>query len=155
MENAEPIKEIFDEMFALLETLETQNIAVLQFLKDKGIAPEEKLAPYLERAGNASNVKWRAARARMDHLLTPIPPAAKEAAKEGTEKRQAEKPPSESAERPKNDTSAKKSAENVSPDFKKGEETARGKKAAAENAGEPVDRASEEDGADKREPRHA
>ncbi|MDQ1409680.1 MAG: hypothetical protein QOJ41_1415, partial [Acidobacteriaceae bacterium] len=60
--NPEPIKEILDELFSLLETLETQSLALTQFLKDQGIATEEKLAPYVDRAGNASSVKWRAAR---------------------------------------------------------------------------------------------
>jgi hypothetical protein len=70
--NVEPIKEILDELFSLLETFETQSIAITQFLKDQGIASDEKLAPYLDRAGNASSVKWRAARARMQYLLSPI-----------------------------------------------------------------------------------
>jgi hypothetical protein len=98
MEKVEPLKEIFEEMFALLESLETQNIAVLQFLKDEGIARDEKLAPYLERAGNASSVKWRAARARMEHLLTPIPQAAKETAKATAETPKLEKAASETSE---------------------------------------------------------
>jgi hypothetical protein len=68
---SDPIKEILSELFGLLETSETQTLAILQFLKDEGIATEEKLAPYLERAGNASSVRWRAARARMEYLLTP------------------------------------------------------------------------------------
>jgi hypothetical protein len=71
--DANPIKDVLDDLFALLESLETQNIAVLQFLKDQGIAPDDKLAPYLERAGAASSVKWRAARARMNYLLAPAP----------------------------------------------------------------------------------
>jgi|ERR1700686_186445 len=69
---ADPVKEVLGELFTLLEAQETQNAAVLQFLKDQGIATEEKLAPYLERAGNGSNVKWRAARMRMEYLLTPV-----------------------------------------------------------------------------------
>lgn len=67
----DPIKEVLSELFGLLETSETQTLAVLQFLKDEGIATEEKLEPYLDRAGNASSVRWRAARARMEYLLTP------------------------------------------------------------------------------------
>ena len=58
--NVEPIKEILDELYSLLETLETQNLALLQFLKDQGMATEEKLAPYLDRAGNASSEIGRA-----------------------------------------------------------------------------------------------
>ena len=69
---ADPVKEVLGELFSLLERQETQSSAVLQFLMDQGIATEEKLAPYLEQAGNGSNVKWRAARKRMEYLLTPI-----------------------------------------------------------------------------------
>ena len=152
MENVESLREIFDEVFALLESLETQDIAVLQFLKDEGIASDEKLAPYLEQAGNASNVKWRAARARMDHLLAPIPHAAKEAAKEATEKRQTDKALDESTERFNDSTGDKKHAESATPGKVKREREEGGKETAAEN-GESVDHASHTE--DKHEPRHA
>ena len=81
-----PIKEVLDGLFALLETLEAQNIAVLEFLKDQGIATDEKLAPYLDRAGSASSVKWRAARARMAYLLAPAPKRATDQKEHPTEK---------------------------------------------------------------------
>jgi hypothetical protein len=70
-ENVEPVKQLFDDLFTLLEALETQSLAVMELLQDEGIGTEEKLKPYLERAGNASSVKWRAARVRMEYLLTP------------------------------------------------------------------------------------
>ena len=66
------LKEVLSELFALLETQETNSAAVLQLLKDQGIASDEKLSTYLDQAGRASNVKWRAARMRMEYLLTPI-----------------------------------------------------------------------------------
>ena len=62
--------EILHELFSSLEALDTQSAALLQFLKDKGIATEKELAPYLEQAGNASNVRWLAARVRVDHLIS-------------------------------------------------------------------------------------
>jgi hypothetical protein len=65
------LKEVLSELFALLETQETNSTAVLQLLKDQGIASDEKLSTYLDQAGRASNVKWRAARLRMEYLLTP------------------------------------------------------------------------------------
>src|ERR1700680_2941622 len=68
----EPLKEILGELFALLEAHETHSMAVLQFLRDQGIATDEKLAPYLELAGRASNIKWLAARQRMEELVTPL-----------------------------------------------------------------------------------
>jgi hypothetical protein len=70
--NPNQLKEIPGELFSLLEAMETSNLAVLQFLKEKGIANEKEFAHFLEQAGNASSVKWRAARVRMEYLLTPI-----------------------------------------------------------------------------------
>jgi hypothetical protein len=80
------IKEVLDGLFTLLETLETQNAAVLEFLKDQGIATDEKLAPYLVRAGSASSVKWRAARVRMAYLLAPAPKKATDQREQPVEK---------------------------------------------------------------------
>jgi len=60
-------EQFLDELFSSLETLETQSAAVLQFLKDRGGATSEQLAPYMEQA---SNVRWRAARLRLMSLLS-------------------------------------------------------------------------------------
>jgi uncharacterized protein YcaQ len=96
--NPEPIKEILDELFSLLESLETQSLALTQFLKDQGIATDEKLAPYLDRAGNASSVKWRAARARMQYLLSPVKKQTNEKEKEN-EKEKSKEPAKSSADK--------------------------------------------------------
>ena len=64
------VQEILDALFFSLEDLETRTIAILQFMKDKGLATEEELAPHLKQAANASNVRWRAARVRINHLLS-------------------------------------------------------------------------------------
>jgi hypothetical protein len=63
------VEQLLDEMLSSLEDLETKVGATLQFLKDKGHATDKDLAPYLEQAGDASNVRWRAARLRMMSLL--------------------------------------------------------------------------------------
>jgi len=102
-EPSNPLKEIFEELFGLLESLEAQSMALTQFLKDQKIGNDKKLAPYLEQAGNASSVKWRAARARMEYLLAPMQKEAddkkKEAEKKESEMREPEKNESEKYER--------------------------------------------------------
>jgi hypothetical protein len=72
--NNEAMKEVLNELFSHLERLETQNEAILQFLKEKKRVTDKQLAPYLEQAGNASSVKWRAARVRIEKLLSPEHP---------------------------------------------------------------------------------
>jgi hypothetical protein len=152
--NPDPIKEILDELFSLLETLETQSLALTQFLKDQGIATDEKLAPYLDRAGNASSVKWRAARARMQYLLSPVPKQASDTEKDKNKEQKtesgkpsAEKPSTEkpSGEKPSTEKpAAEKRAENPPPDQKKPEstdaakDTARNTNANADKNRKPV-----------------
>jgi hypothetical protein len=76
--DANPIAEIFDEAFTLMEDLETRSVAIIEYMKEQGGVSDEKLAPYLDRAAAASDVRWRAARARMEHLLAPKPKSATE-----------------------------------------------------------------------------
>jgi hypothetical protein len=90
-EPSNPLKEIFEELFGLLESLEAQSMAVTQFLKDQKIGNDKKLAPYLEQAGNASSVKWRAARARMEYLLAPVQKEAEEKKKAAEKKESGQK----------------------------------------------------------------
>ena len=63
-------EEILEALVPTFENMEAQSAAILQFLKDKQIANEEELKPYLEQAANASSVRWRAVRVRMERLLT-------------------------------------------------------------------------------------
>jgi hypothetical protein len=69
--NNEAMKEVLNDLFSHLERLETQTEAILQFLKEKKRVTDKQLAPYLEQAGNASSVRWRATRVRIEHLLSP------------------------------------------------------------------------------------
>jgi hypothetical protein len=101
------VKEVLSELFSLLEAQETQSTAILRFLKDQGIATDEKLTPYLEQAGNASSVKWRAARRRMEYLLTPIQKQTEQEEKPSPGK---EKPQEKSSAEPGEKPSAKDAA---------------------------------------------
>jgi hypothetical protein len=67
--NVHLAEELLNELGSSLEALETQNAALSQFLKDKGIVTDEQLAPYIDQAGNASNVRWRAARVRLERIF--------------------------------------------------------------------------------------
>ena|SRR5438874_5528597 len=83
--NGSPAEQVLKELLPYLEAPGTQSVAILQFLKDKGLTTDEQLAPYLERAGNASSVKWRAARVRMEHLFSSTEKGSEKARDKNTE----------------------------------------------------------------------
>jgi hypothetical protein len=83
-------QEILDELVPSLEALDTQSTAVLQFLKSKKLASEEELASFFEQAANASNVRWRAVRLRIDRLVSSAIQAEEAAKQRRTEQRKAE-----------------------------------------------------------------
>lgn len=89
------VQEILHELFSSFERMETQSSAILQFMKDKGIATDEELAPYLESAGNASGVRWLAARVRIDYLIS----GAMKAEEEKSEQEKSEQAPPEASEK--------------------------------------------------------
>jgi hypothetical protein len=121
-DKASRIKEVLNELFSLLEDLETRNEAIQEFLKAEGIATDEKLKPHFDQAGNAASVRWRAARVRMEHLFSPVPaavrdrepakPAPKE--KEGPDKPTGAKEKSETTANP-DETTAQPIVENSAP----------------------------------------
>lgn len=68
--NQEVVNEILDELISAFESIETQSAGILMYLKAQEIVTDAQLKPYLEEAANASSVRWRAARARVEHLLS-------------------------------------------------------------------------------------
>ena len=97
---------ILDELFSSLEVLETQTAAVLQFLKEKASASDEQLAPYLEQAGKASGIKRRAARVRIDYLISGITNPPQKAVERDAGKGE-KKSPEPTAEKPKEEAHEK------------------------------------------------
>jgi hypothetical protein len=92
-------EEFLDQLFSSLESLETQSAAILQFLKQQSGATDEQLAPYFQQAGNASNVRWRAARLRLMSLLSAAVKDAEPAEKPAT-KSQSAPPAAQAAGQP-------------------------------------------------------
>src|SRR5438309_8857898 len=107
------VQEIFHDLFSSMETLETQSAAVLQFLKDKGIATDEELASHLEQAENASSVRWRGVRVRADYLFASAVKAAEQAAERESTKRAEMKPESKPDTRQSGGKESAKGAEQV------------------------------------------
>jgi len=66
----EVLDEILDELLPTFEAMEAQSAALLMFLKDKELATAYQLAPYMRQAADASNVRWRATRVRIERLLS-------------------------------------------------------------------------------------
>jgi len=63
-------QQFLDELLPVFESLEAQTNAILRLVKDSGMATDQDLAPYLQQAGDAAGVKWRAARLRFSRLLS-------------------------------------------------------------------------------------
>jgi hypothetical protein len=85
-------REILDDLIPSLEAVEAKSTAVLEFLKREGIADDGKLAPYLEQAASASNVRWLGVRVRLERLLSA---AAKDSAQKQIDKEEKKKPETE------------------------------------------------------------
>jgi hypothetical protein len=115
----ELIQEILDELFSSMEDLETRTQAILQFLEQKGLANQEELAPHLEQAANASNVRWRAARVRINHLVSGAIKSLERAAPDQTLAKDVKKPsepPRDQAKETDSSADAKRSEEQKATD---------------------------------------
>jgi hypothetical protein len=80
------IDEILEELSSALQRVEAQSTAILELIKEKGMVKEDELAPYLQRANEASSVRWRATRVRIGHLLSGLEKREQQAKDEGKEK---------------------------------------------------------------------
>ena len=115
--NEDIVQEILHELFSSLETLETQSTAILQLLKDKGLASEQDLALHLEQAGNASNVRWRAAQVRIDHLVSSAIKIAERAKQESsTPKENRQESPAQTEDQTSRASEGEKEGRNVQQD---------------------------------------
>jgi hypothetical protein len=145
--DADLAQELLNKLGSSLESLETQQAVLMQFLKEKGIVTDEQLAPYLSQAGNASSVRWRAARVRLERLIAVAADKEQQAKKQqGTEAAKTQTPPQQKGDASR--AAAKTSPnsptkETAQPEAKKSEtaetkpaETARGAK-PNEDEGKP------------------
>src|ERR1700676_1018159 len=139
-ENTNIVEEILHDLFSSMEALETQNTAILQFLKDKGIATNEKLASHLEQAGNASSVRWRGVRVRADYLFASAIKAAEQATERESPKPAENKQEAKSATKQSDEKETAKSAQPVAANAKP--ENAKAENAKAENDKPESDEAS-------------
>jgi hypothetical protein len=104
------VKEILDTLFSSLEETDARSTAALQFLKDKGLATDQELAPTLKQAENSASVRWRAARARIDYLLAGVM---------REEEKPAETKPAQPAQDPKAEANTKEKDETDQPENNK------------------------------------
>lgn len=116
------VKEIVDEILSSIEPLETQSAAVLHFMKAKGLATDEDLAPFLEQAGNAANVRWRAVRVRVDALISNAMKVVDEEAENKPEESAAAKPEPEASAPEASTKERSESAAGLAPSNSRGEE---------------------------------
>ncbi len=65
-----PAEQVFEEMLPYLETLDSQISGIVQLLKDKGITTNAEFAKYTQRGDDASNVRERGMRVRMEYLFS-------------------------------------------------------------------------------------
>lgn len=129
-------QEILDDLIPSIEAVEAKSTAVLEFLKNEGIATEEKLAPYLEQAASASNVRWLGVRVRVERLLAA---AEKESAENAAEARK--KPDAHSDETQK----LPESGEKQSPEVNATEPESREKSNSSQSPGSEESRARSDD----------
>lgn len=104
----EVVKQIVDEVLSSLEPLETQSVAILLFLKAKGIASDDELAPFLDQAGSASNVRWRAVRVRTAALISSAMKPAEQPAQTKPAQNAKDKAPAEMSKEPEENESIQK-----------------------------------------------
>lgn len=139
------VQEILHDLFSSLEALETQNTAILRFLKDKGIVTDEELASHLEQAGNASSVRWRGVRVRADYLFASAIKAAEQAAEKESPKSSETEQESKPATKQTDKKETTKSAQPLATTTKSENDKAEKEKPEADEAGARAEQTVEKD----------
>ncbi len=97
------LDELLDAFLPLVIAAETRSAAVLEALKSSGVLTDEQLAPFLEQASNAADVKTTGMRLRVKRL---IQSALKDNAAEKKPAPQPEQPSAAPEPEQKNDSAA-------------------------------------------------
>ena len=129
-------RQILDDLLPSLEALDTKASALLQLLKDKGIATPEEITAHLDQAANGSNVRWRAARVRLEYLLSSAAKPQDEAAEKKVQKKEeaTEKKSTEPVDTSEPASQATKEGEAKENQKKKNPETSGAKAPSAEES---------------------
>ena len=142
----EVVQQIVDEVFSSLEPLDTQGAALTEFLKAKGIATDEELAPFLKRAGTTSSVRWLAARVRVKSLIAS---AIKDEEKKPVEMKAVEDRSEDETERKSAETEKAAEAQMTDGKNKSGDGKAEEETAPENESGAKADGTSEDKQADR------
>jgi hypothetical protein len=109
-------QEILDDLIPTLEAVEAKSTAVLEFLKHEGVASDEKLAPYLEQAASASNVRWRGVRVRIERLLSSAEKDSAEKRKTDEQEKQPETAQTKGAQTSQSDSGGRDNSKSAGPE---------------------------------------
>jgi hypothetical protein len=80
------MQQILDELIPMLRAIDAQSSAAVEFLKAKGMTTHDEFGQYLQQASDASDVRWLAARLRLERLFSTAESEAKETVEEDAEK---------------------------------------------------------------------
>ena len=135
-------EELLHQLGESLESLETQVGALLEFLKDTRLVSDDQLAPYLKRASDASSVRWRATRVRLEHVFAMAAEKDSQRAKQAEERIETQ-PQKQMEERGSGGSGSAARSENTRKQASEGDKSSDAKSAAHGRSDKPGESNSE------------